>query len=144
MVSQLSQLQGVDLSSDIKAFIQNLQKQSEQNKKILVENEGLNVESPENKLMQLIESNYKQEQQVLTVPPQTSFQSPQDGKGLLVPDVTPIYYKKVEVVSPLQDSKYNMRKKPYGFTKKTNLQIDINAANEDSNEAGFYQSHLFC
>jgi len=139
MVSQLSRLQGVDLSSDIKAFIQNLQKQSEQNKMVLVDNvEGaqrISESSPERKLMDLIEGNYKHGQQVLSVPPQTSFQSPQDMKELLVPDVTPVYYKKLEVPSPLQEGKYNKRKKPYGFTKKTNLQIDINAANEDSNEA---------
>ncbi len=141
MVNQLSQLQGVNLSSDIKSYIQNLQKQSEMNIKILSDSPKTSQsfkisDSPEQRLKELIEANSKQSANHLTVTPEPIQQSPQEIDYANGSEINPILYKKIEVTSPLQEGKYNPRKKAYGFIKKTNLQIDVHAANEENNETG--------
>ena len=139
MINKLSILQseGIPLNSDVKNFIGSLQKQSETYKRDLIEDldpHGVpNLESittEETGLVKHGSTDYLEGQSSSTFSRQTKAQNPKEARYLVGPE------NRYSIgVSPSQEGKYSKKTKPFGFGKKTNLQIDINVANEESNEA---------
>lgn len=140
MMTHLSLLTSQDelhLNKDLKAFIETLQKQSEINKRQLTDD--IDTQS-------LLEAQASVGERYSATQGEANFfnitqpshlqkplpQSAQNTIHMIASNMPPAS-KKLEMVSPLQESKYGKKKKPFGFAKKTNLQIDINAANEENN-----------
>ena len=150
MINKLSILQseGIPLNSDVKNFIGSLQKQSETYKRDLIEDldphgapnsESLTTE--ETGLVKHGSTDYLEGQSTSTFSRQTKLQNSKEARYSAAPE-NKYSIGKRELVSPPQEGKYSKKTKPFGFGKKTNLQIDVNVANEESNEAGAPGSNI--
>lgn len=128
------------LNKDVKSFLETLRKQSEINKQQLTEEidpdtllEAQAIAAQQNENDDNNEPNFfSNTQPNYPSSIKSATQGLQDTRSILASNMPGGSNKKLEMVSPLQE-KYGKKKKPFGFAKKTNLQIDINAANEEAN-----------
>jgi len=138
IMNQLDTLQAAnsdtDFSSKAKEFIENLARQSELNKKMLIDNIEIQKIvrtqtgfSDERSLMADIDNLIKQHPSAFeSLQVTTPYESAKKGTS----EVSGTSAKKTDFTSPM-DNKYPLKKRPFEFGKKTNLEIDINSANED-------------
>lgn len=126
VISQLEVLQtqgDVSLNQKVKSFVENLSKQSEINKKMLIENMELqNLVKTQSGLS---------ERSLMTEVEALLRHRPEESKNATERSMTSL--KKIESPSH-SEGKFQKKRKPMEFAKKPNLEIDINTANEDQVE----------
>lgn len=133
------QAQGeTELSQKAKQFVENLAKQSEVNKKMLMDHMELqnlmktqSGISDEKSLMTDIDMLIRQHQNTSAMEQQLSVHTPQQEAKNTKNTTSDASGKKEFAASP--DTRFAKKKKTFG---KPKLEIDINTVNEEHNEAG--------